>query len=169
MLAGELYAAGDPELAESRVRARALTARFNAGEDVLGELLGRLGEGVTIEPPFHCDYGWNITMGDGSFVNFNGVFLDCAPIEIGELTLLGPNVQLSAATHPVDPRERETGLELARPIRIGRNVWIGAGVIVGPGVTIGDDTVIGAGSVVVKDVPERVVAVGNPCRVIREL
>ena len=176
MVAGELYDPTDPDLVESRARARRLTALYNVTlqddearrRELLEDLLGSAGDGAWIEPPFFCDYGWNITMGARSFMNFNCVVLDCAPVTIGELTLLGPAVQLSAATHPVGPREREKALELAGPITIGRNVWIGSGAIVGPNVTIGDDTVIGAGSVVVKDIPAGVVAVGNPCRVIRD-
>lgn len=177
MVAGELYRASDPELVESRRRARQLTARYNATsqEDeeqrflLMGELFAEVGEGAWIEPPFYCDYGWNITLGERAFLNFNCVILDCAPVTIGALTLLGPAVQLCAATHPVDPEERAAGLEYARPIAIGRNVWIGAGAIVGPGVTIGDDSVIGAGSVVLQDVPVRSVAAGVPCRVLRSL
>jgi maltose O-acetyltransferase len=177
MLAGELYQAWDPELVAERAHARRLLARYNATlqeeeherRTLLEELFGTVGEGAWIEPPFRCDYGWNISLGANAFLNFDCVVLDCAPVEIGAGTLLGSAVQLSAATHPVDPEERAGGLELAHPIRIGTNVWIGSGAIVGPGVTIGDHTVIGAGSVVVRDVPARVVAVGNPCRVLREL
>ena len=177
MLAGELYLASDPELAAARVRARELTQRYNAtapaAEDerrsLLGELIGELGDDVWIEPPFYCDYGANLALGDGAYFNFGCIALDCARIELGPLTKLGPAVQLCAATHPLDPEERATRWELAQPIVIGRNVWIGGGAIVGPGVTIGDDAVIGAGSVVVKDIPPRVVAAGTPCRVIREL
>jgi maltose O-acetyltransferase len=177
MLAGELYLASDPELVAARLRARELTERYNAAPAaeaherrlLLRDLIGELGSDVWIEPPFYCDYGANLSLGDGAYFNFGCVALDCARIEIGELTKLGPAVQLCAATHPVDPEERATGWELARPIVVGRNVWIGGGAIVGPGVTIGDDSVIGAGSVVVKDVPSRVVAAGAPCRVVREL
>jgi maltose O-acetyltransferase len=177
MLAGELYLASDPELVAARVQARELSGRYNATpaaaaderRALLGELIGELGAEVWIEPPFHCDYGANIVLGDGVYFNFGCIVLDCARVEIGPLTKLGPAVQLCAATHPVDPEERATGWELARPIAVGRNVWIGGGAIVGPGVTIGDDSVIGAGSVVVNDVPPRVVAAGAPCRVIREL
>jgi maltose O-acetyltransferase len=177
MLAGELYRASDPELARERVRARTLLRRYNAtGPDdkderraLLAELFGRVGEDVVVEPPFHCDYGWNVSLGEGSYLNVGCVVLDCAPVEIGPLAKLGPGVKLCAATHPTDPAERADGLEYALPIRLGRNVWIGAGTIVGPGVAIGDDSVIGAGSVVVRDVPPRVVAAGNPCRVLREL
>jgi maltose O-acetyltransferase len=177
MVAGELYRADDPELLEARARARVLTARYNATtrddpvarRAVLEELLGEAGPDVWIEPPFFCDYGWNISLGAGVFLNFNCVVLDVAPVRIGELTLLGPAVQLCAATHPLDPREREKGLEYGQPVDVGRNVWIGAGAIVGAGVTIGDDSVIGGGSVVVRDVPAGVLAAGSPCRVIREL
>jgi len=178
MLAGELYLASDPELMAARLRARELTLRYNgfppgAADDerraLLGELIGELGDEVWLEPPFYCDYGSNIALGDGAYMNFGCIVLDCARVQVGPLTKLGPAVQLCAATHPVDPAERATGWELAQPIVIGRNVWIGGGAIVGPGVTIGDDSVIGAGSVVVKDIPARVVAAGSPCRVIREL
>ena len=177
MVAGELYRALDPELVEARARARELTARYNAipQEDeaqrveLMRELFREVADGVWIEPPFHCDYGWNITLGERVFLNFNCVVLDCAEVTIGPLTKLGPAVQLCAATHPLDPEERATGLEYAKPISIGRNAWIGAGAIVGPGVTIGDDSVIGAGSVVLDDVPPRSVAAGVPCRVLRAI
>jgi maltose O-acetyltransferase len=177
MLAGELYSASDPELVAARARARELISRYNAtlpddgGERraLLAELIGELGEDVWLEPPFYCDYGANIALGEGAYLNLGCIVLDCARVEIGALTKLGPAVQLCAATHPVEPEERATGLELAQPVVVGRNVWIGGGAIVGPGVTIGDDSVIGAGSVVVKDIPRRVVAAGSPCRVLREL
>ena len=171
MVGGELYLATDPELIAGRARARELTARYNAEPDpaVLAELFASVGERVTIEPPFHCDYGWNVTLGDRVFMNFGCVLLDCAPITVGDGTMLGPYVQLCAATHPLAPREREAGHEYALPIAVGRNVWLAAGVIVGAGVTIGDDSVIGAGSVVVRDVPAGVLAAGNPCTTIREL
>jgi maltose O-acetyltransferase len=177
MVAGEPYRADDAELVRERFRARRLTARYNATDPedlgerraLLAELLGGGGDQAWIEAPFFCDYGWNISLGEGAFLNFNCVALDCAPVEIGAFSLLGPAVQLCTATHPVDPAERETGLEYALPIAIGRNVWIGAAAIIGPGVTIGDGSVIGAGAVVLRDVPAGVLAAGNPCRVIREL
>ena len=177
MVAGELYVASDPELVRERAQARDLVARYNAiGQDdqagrrvLLAELLAQVGEDAWIEPPFYCDYGWNISLGERAFLNFNCVILDCAAVEIGAGSMLGPAVQLCAATHPVDPAERATGLEYARPIVIGTNVWIGAGAIVGAGVTVGDDAVIGAGSIVLRDIPARVFAAGNPCRVIRTL
>jgi maltose O-acetyltransferase len=177
MVAGELYVASDPELVRARARARELVARYNAtGQDdqeerraLLTQLLASVGKAAWIEPPFFCDYGWNVSLGEQAFLNFNCVILDCAAVEIGAGAMFGPAVQLCAATHPVDPDERASGLEYAKPIVVGRNVWVGAGAIVGAGVTIGDDTVIGAGSMVLRDVPARVLAVGNPCRVIREL
>ena len=177
MVSGEPYDASDPELVAARARARRLTARYNATSQddsderraLLAELFEQVGEGAWIEPPFHCDYGWNITLDDRAFLNFNCVILDCAPVTIGALTQIGPAVQLCAATHPVNPEQRAEGIEYAKPISIGRNVWIGAGAIVGPGVTIGADSVIGAGSVVLRDVPARSVAVGVPCRVVRSI
>ncbi|MEA2427574.1 MAG: maltose O-acetyltransferase, partial [Thermoleophilaceae bacterium] len=117
----------------------------------------------------HCDYGYNISIGTQVFVNFDCVFLDCAPIVIGHHAQIGPAVQLLAADHPLDPHQRREGLELAKPIDIGPNAWLGGGALVCPGVTIGADSVIGAGSVVTRDVPAGVVAVGNPCRVLRPL
>jgi maltose O-acetyltransferase len=169
MLSGELYRADDPELVRARARCRALLRRLNAGEDVLGELIGRLGDRAEIVPPFACDYGEHISLGQGAFVNFNCVFLDCAPVTIGERAQLGPAVQLLAADHPLDPAARRQGRENAKPIAIGADAWLGGGAIVLPGIAVGDGSVIGAGSVVTEPIPPGVVAVGNPCRVIREL
>ena len=177
MVAGELYRADDPELIRERLRARELTARFNSSEpndtagrrSLLEQLLASMDEDAWIEPPFYCDYGWNISLGARAFLNFNCVVLDCAPIVIGDDCLLGPAVQLCAATHPLDPAVRADQLESAGPITLGRNVWIGAGVIVGPNVAIGDNSVVGAGSVVLNDVPANVLAAGTPCRVLRAL
>ncbi len=177
MLAGELYLASDPVLRQERARARALTRRYNAtAEDetelrsqILGELFGSLGPGVEIEPPFHCDYGYNISAGANLYMNFGCVVLDCCPVHIGENVLAGPYVQMCGAYHPLDPQLRLTGRELAGPIVIGNNVWIGAGAIIGANVTIGDNSVIGAGSIVIRDIPPDVLAAGNPCRVIRPL
>ena len=171
MLAGELYRASDPELLAARARARRVVARYNAEPEVsaLESLFERLGANAVIEPPFHCDYGSNISIGDDLYANTGCVFLDCARIEIGDRVLFGPNVQLYAATHPVEAELRAEGLEYALPITIGDDVWLGGAVVVLPGVTIGDRAVIGAGSVVTKDVAAGVVAAGNPCRPIREL
>ncbi len=177
MLAGALYDASDPELVAMRSRARRLTHAFNRSDPddrverarLLGELFASVGEGVWIEPPFFCDYGNQISLGRGVYMNFVCVILDCSHVRIGDQTQFGPQVTISAATHPLDAMERASGPELAYPVTIGNRVWIGAGAIIGPGVTIGDDTTIGAGSVVMKDVPPRVVAAGNPCKTIRSL
>lgn len=171
MLAGELYDASDPELVRARERAKARLALYNAEQNpaVLRDLLGRVGMDAVVEPPFYCDYGENISIGDAFYANSGCVFLDCAAIKIGDRVLLGPTVQLYAATHPTDAELRRRQLELARSISIGDDVWIGGSAIVLPGVSIGDRAVIGAGSVVTKDVPADVVAAGNPCRPLREL
>lgn len=172
MLAGELYDAGDAELQRDQLACHRWLAAYNAslampaGERhaLLAQGLGAAGAGAVIRPPFHCDYGYNIHLGDGVFLNFGCVILDVASVVIGDKTQIGPGVQLLTADHPRDPREREAGLELGRPIRIGRNAWIGAGAILLPGVTIGDDALVGAGSVVTRDVPAGATVVGNPAR-----
>ncbi|MEU0299026.1 sugar O-acetyltransferase [Streptomyces sp. NPDC006175] len=175
MLAGDLYIADDPEIAERQQRAMRLAARFQAAytEDadaartILAELLDSVGEGVDLRPPLYVDYGSNITIGARTFVNYHLTALDVARITIGEDCQIGPNVQLLTPTHPVEPEPRRDKLEAALPITIGDNVWLGGGVIVCPGVTIGSNSVIGAGAVVTKDIPADVVAVGNPARVVR--
>jgi maltose O-acetyltransferase len=177
MLAGELYLASDPALVLERGRARRLTRLFNqtTEEDskqrkaLLGELFGRPGQGLFVEPPFYCDYGSNIFFGDNVFLNFNCVILDCNTVHIGHNVQIAPGVQIYAADHPLDAAQRSAGPELARPITIGSNVWIGGASIICPGVTIGDNTTLGAGSVVTRDIPPGVLAAGNPCRVIRKL
>jgi maltose O-acetyltransferase len=177
MLAGELYIADDPELAEDSRRAQRLTHRINTmdpgdGEgrrELLVELLGAFGEGSEIRPPLHCDYGYQTRVGARSFVNWGVVLLDVAAVTIGDDVQIGPNVQLLTATHPLEPGPRRDKWEAAEPIVIGDNVWLGGGVIVCPGVTIGSDTVVGAGSVVTRDLPSGVVAVGSPARVLRRL
>ncbi|HEX3158287.1 MAG TPA: sugar O-acetyltransferase [Gemmatimonadaceae bacterium] len=173
MLAGELYLASDPRLVADRKRAKALCHRYNqtvADLDLatLHELLGNATDAY-LEPPFYCDYGYNLTLGRRVYANHNLVVLDCAPVIVGDDVFFGPNVVLTAATHPVDAAVRASGLEFARPIRIGNGVWIGASVTVLPGVEIGDNTTIGAGSVVTRSIPANCVAVGNPCRVRRQL
>jgi maltose O-acetyltransferase len=177
MLAGELYFANDPELTAERRRAQRLLAQFNASlvDDLstrtalLRELLGVAADGADIQPRFLCDYGYNIRLGRNCFINYNCVFLDCAPIEIGDDLQMGPAVQLYTAYHPLDRETRSAGLEYAKPISIGSGVWIGGGAIVLPGVTIGDGVVIGAGSVVTRDVPPNTLALGNPARAVRSL
>jgi maltose O-acetyltransferase len=168
MLAGELYDATDPELAADRERARALLQRYTSERDpaLLGTLFGRIGKGTGVEAPFHCDYGWNIALGERVYANAFCVFLDCAPIEIGDRALLGPGVHLYTATHPLDPAKRREGLEYARPIAIGNDAWLGGGSIVLPGVSVGEAAVVGAGSVVTRDVPPGVTVAGNPARPI---
>jgi maltose O-acetyltransferase len=175
MLTGDLYRPSDPELVHERRRCRSVLRAFNAHQDedqrlaLLEQLLGRIGSGAFIQPPFACDYGYNLSIGDNVFVNFNTVILDCASVTIGEGTQMGPGVQLLAADHPRDPHARRSLLELALPVSIGSNVWIGAAAVVLPGVSVGDDSIIGAGSVVTRDIPSGVVAVGSPCRVVRTL
>jgi maltose O-acetyltransferase len=175
MLAGELYLADDPVLAEEQARAARLLDRFNQPSDgaerhgLLLELLGELGEGSEIKPPLRCDYGYRIRVGSRTFVNYGLVALDVASIAIGDDVQIGPNVQLLTPTHPIDPDARRAKWEAAEPIAIESNAWLGGGVIVLPGVTIGENTVVGAGSIVTKDLPPNVVAAGNPARVVRSL
>lgn len=177
MLAGDLYIADDPQLAEENSRAQGLAHRYNTMDPTDGdarraameELLGAFGPDSEVRPPFHCDYGFNTTIGARVFVNWNLTCLDVAPVTIGDDVQIGPNVQLLTATHPIDPEPRRAKWEAAQPIVIENNVWLGGGVIVCPGVTIGENTVVGAGAVVTKDLPANVVAVGSPARVIREI
>ena len=177
MLRGELYVACDPEIAAAYARAQNLVDAYNATgtadqalrDRLLRRLLGRVGDGVLIRPSFRCDYGTRVSIGADTFVNFDCVMLDVAPISIGAACQLAPRVQLLTATHPIDPEPRRRGWEYAEPITIADNVWLGGGVIVGPGVTIGRDTVVGAGAVVTRDLPAGVVAVGVPARVQRPI
>ena len=170
MLAGELYDPVDPELRAASARAKRLLRRFNDGDETaLRELIGTLGEEVTVVPPFYCDYGEHISFGDRTFLNFGCVILDCNRVTIGDDVMCGPYVQIYAATHPVDPELRTSGRELGLPVAIGDKVWIGGGAIVGPGVTVGEGSTLGAGAVVVRDVAPRTVVAGNPARVVREL
>lgn len=171
MLSGELYDASDPILIADRSHATALLYQYNTTPHhavthapLLGQLLGACGQGSTIRPPFFCDYGYNIRLGSGVFLNFNCVLLDVTTIEIGDQTQIGPAVQIYAADHPRDPKARRANLENGRPVRIGANVWIGGGAIILPGITIGDNAIIGAGSVVTRDVPSGVTVMGNPAR-----
>lgn len=177
MLAGELYTAMDPELVEARKRARKLLRAYNQStedepelrRELLTQLLGKASVGVYIEPPFFCDYGTYIELGERAYMNFNCVILDCNRVTVGDDVFMGPGVHIYAATHPLDADERIKGPELTKPVTIGAKVWIGGGSIICPGVTIGEGTTIGAGSVVTKDIPPYVLAAGNPCRVIRSL
>jgi len=176
MLAGELYDALDPELVTARERARNLCQDLNATREleqetrrrILSELLGSGGDSVWMQPPFHCDYGSNIYLGERVYFNFNCVILDVCEVHVGDFTFFGPAVQIYAATHPLNAQLRRSQ-EFGKPVVIGSDVWVGGGSIILPGITIGSRTVIGAGSVVTKDIPDDVVAVGNPCRVLRQI
>ena len=171
MLAGELYRP-DAEILREQASAREWMVRYNAAlglppaerHGLLAERFAQVGEGAVVRPPFHCDFGSNISLGGGAFLNFNCVILDVVAVEIGEGAQIGPAVQIYAADHPRDAATRREGLEFGRPVRIGRNVWIGGGAIILPGVTIGEDAVIGAGSVVTRDVPAGATHMGNPAR-----
>lgn len=177
MLAGDLYIADDPDLAAANRRAIRLAAEYtatfpqdpDAARPILSDLLGELGEGAEVRPPLFVDYGSYITIGAGTFINYNLTALDVAPITIGKDCQLGPNVQLLTPTHPVEPQPRRDKLEGAKPIVLEDNVWLGGGVIVLPGVTIGENSVVGAGAVVTKDIPANSIAVGNPARVVRSI
>jgi maltose O-acetyltransferase len=176
MLAGELYDPLDPELVVARARARDLCQALNATREaeeaerrrILVDLFGAGGDTVWMQPPFYCDYGWNISVGQRVFFNFNCVVLDVCSVRVGDFTLFGPAVQIYTATHPLEAEQRRTR-EFAEPVEIGSDVWVGGGAIICPGVRIGSRTVIGAGSVVTRDIADGVFAAGNPCRVIREI
>jgi maltose O-acetyltransferase len=176
MLAGELYDPLDPELVQARERARDLCQELNATREreqetrrrIVTDLFGKGGDSVWMQPPFFCDYGSNIYLGERVFFNFNCVVLDVCEVRIGDFTLFGPAVQIYTATHPMNDELRRTQ-EFGKPITIGSDVWVGGGAIICPGATIGAKSVIGAGSVVTKSIPEGVFAAGNPCRIIREI
>ena len=172
MISGQPYNPGDPELQADQTAAKQWMARYNAAlaatpaerRDLLRQRLAEVGEGAVIRPPFHCDYGYNIQLGQNVFLNFNCVILDVCEVTIGDLTQIGPGVQILTADHPRDPEQRALGIEFGRPIVIGRNVWIGGGALILPGVTIGDDAVVGAGSVVTRDVAAGATVMGNPAK-----
>lgn len=176
MLSGEMYLASDPELLKERRRAKRLLRQINISEylvtkpakDIIKELIPNTGKNFYIEPPFHCDYGYNIHCGDNVYFNVNCVVLDSMKINIGSNVLFGPAVQIYTAAHPLDKETRKT-LEFAKPISIGNDCWIGGGAIILPGVSIGNNCVVGAGSVVTKDIPDDSMAVGNPAKVIKSL
>ena len=177
MLSGQPYLPSDKELDAARLRARSLLsdlAKIPMTDEadrkrIFRELFAETGEDFLIESPFTCDYGFNVYWGENAYANFNCVFLDSAPIHIGANVMLAPGVMLLTVNHPLKYKERNTGYEYAKPIVVGDNVWIGGGAIVNPGVTIGQNSVIGSGSVVTKDIPANVVAVGNPCRVVKKI
>lgn len=177
MVAGEIYFPGDTALLEARQQARVLCRQYNDAlpeedelrEEILHRLLGSVGKDCWIEPTLRCDYGCNITVGDTFYANYDCVFLDAAPITIGNNVLVAPRVCFYTAGHPIAPSVRNTGLEFAAPITVEDDVWIGGNVTVLPGVTIGKGTIVAAGSVVTKDLPAGVIAAGNPCRVLRAI
>ncbi|UZD23108.1 sugar O-acetyltransferase [Algoriphagus halophytocola] len=177
MLAGKLYQAGDPELAQERLKARKLLKSFNHSDPeelelrsaLLTELIGKKGKNFWIEPPFQCDYGYNIEVGDDVFINFNCVILDICKVKLGDRVFIAPNVQFYAATHPLDAKTRGEMWEYGKPITIGNDVWIGGGAILCPGITIGDRSVVGAGAVVTKSFPSDVLVAGNPAKIIKHL
>ncbi len=186
MIAGQYYHANDPELGELRKKAHQLAIDFNNTQEyetekrsqLIKELLGKVGKNCWIEPNIRVDYGQNVFLGDRFYANFDCIFLDCAPITFGNDVFIGPRVCFYTACHPIHYLDRNQfindkgvldDLEYAKPISVGSNVWIGGSTVILPGVTIGDNVVIGAGSVVTKSLPSNVVAVGNPCHVIREI
>ncbi|MDJ0705542.1 MAG: sugar O-acetyltransferase [Leptolyngbyaceae cyanobacterium MO_188.B28] len=177
MLANQPYLASDPELVSMRQAAQHLLHSFNTlppnelvqRQEIARSLFGDLGPDFEINPPFHCDYGCHIRAGKNLYINVNCTILDCNWVTIGDDVLIAPNVQIYTAYHPTDPAMRITGVEMAEPITIGDNVWLGGGAIICPGVVIRDNAIIGAGSVVTKTIPANSLAVGNPCRVIRQV
>ncbi|WP_047984730.1 maltose acetyltransferase domain-containing protein [Ornithinibacillus californiensis] len=177
MIAGELYDPTDPELVSARLNARRLTRFYNETletdevkrTELLKELFGSSGESIFIEPTFRCDYGYNIHVGENFYANFNCVFLDVCKINIGENCFIAPGVHIYTATHPLNAKERISGIEFGKPVTIGNNVWIGGSAVINPGVTIGNNVVVASGSVVTKDVPDNVVIGGNPARVIKAI
>ncbi len=177
MLAGQLYIARDKQLINEFKRAKRLTRVYNSTTEeemerrteILKELLGSVGKDITIEPPFHCDYGSHVHMGSHIYINYDCIILDVCDITIGDHVFVAPRVGIYAAGHPIDTSVRDENLEFGKPVFIGSHVWIGANTVINPGVTIGNNVVIGSGSVVVKDIPDNVIAVGNPCRVLRPI
>lgn len=175
MLGGKAYKSFDPQLFQERQLAKDLNYQINQlhpfkleeRNELFRKLLGSTGSQFHIEPPFYCDYGYNIAIGENFYSNYNCIILDCAPVNIGDNVLLAPNVAIYTAGHPIHYEPRNEAFEYAFPVTIGNNVWIGGNTVINPGITIGDNTVIGSGSVVTKDIPANVIAAGNPCKVIR--
>ena len=177
MLAGDLYDPADPEIQADQAAAKRWMARYNASlaapaaerRELLAERFAAVGPGSVVRPPFHCDYGYNISLGADAFLNFNCVILDVVAVEIAQGVQIGPAVQIYAADHPRDPAQRRRGLELGRPVRIGPFAWIGGGAIILPGVIIGADATVGAGAIVTRDVPAGATVAGNPARLLPQV
>lgn len=177
MLTGKAYQAGDPNLVEERLIARDLLYSFNnlpprqieKRRDIIRSLFNKTENSFYVEPPFRCDYGYNIEIGENFYANFNLIILDCAKVIIGNSVFIAPNVSIFTAGHPIHPHLRDQEYEWAQPVTIGNSVWIGGNVVINPGITIGNNVVIGSGSVVTKDIPDNVLAVGNPCKIIRQI
>ena len=177
MLAGLPYKAWLDGLSEERMENKLKIHKYNTMspdkkeelDELIKDILGKYGKNIIVEPPFHCDYGKNIEVGNNFFVNYNCTILDVGKVIIGENVMFAPNVSIYTAGHPVHPESRNSGYEYGIEVIIGDNVWIGGNVIINPGIKIGNNVVIGAGSVVTKDIPDNAIAVGNPCRVIREV
>lgn len=177
MLAGYPYRPDDQLLSRERMRVRKLTKKYNASSpsktrariNLLHKILGKCGKKCVIHPPFYCDYGYNIEVGENFFANYNCILLDVNKITIGKNVMLAPNVIITTAGHPIHPEARNSGWEYGKPIRIGNNVWIGTNVVINPGVSIGNNVVIGSGSTVIKDIPDNVVCAGNPSKIIKKI
>lgn len=177
MISAKPYLSADEQLVNERQHAKEVLYEYNnlaprqkeKRDKIIEGLLGKIEDNFWIESPFRCDYGYNVFIGKNFYSNYNGIILDCAKVAIGDNVMLGPNVSILTAGHPLHFELRNTGIEYAFPITIGNNVWIGAGAILNPGVNVGDNTVIGSGSIVTKDIPSNSVAVGNPCKVIRNI
>ncbi len=177
MLNGENYNAGDEELVKERMKARKAVREFNdisedeaeKREEKIREIFGQAGKNIYVESHFKCDYGYNISVGDNFYANFDCVFLDVCPIEIGDNCFLAPGVHIYTATHPLDAAERTSGIESAKPVKIGDNVWIGGRAVINPGITIGNNVVVASGSVVVKDIPDNVLVGGCPAKIIKKI
>ena len=177
MLSQKPYIASDPELSKERIHAQKTCFEINSlspefvekRNQLLKNLLGSVKDNFYVEPPFHCDYGYNISIGEKFYSNYNLIILDCAKVSIGDNVMLAPNVSIFTAGHPIDAEMRNKEWEYAIPVKIGNNVWIGGNTVINPGISIGDNTVIGSGSVLTKDIPSNVIAAGNPCKVIRKI
>ncbi|MDF2821416.1 MAG: maa [Clostridiales bacterium] len=177
MLNGKLHSFMDDELEEDSKKAKKLVCQYNSTTEeesvkrssILNELFGKMGNHCYIEPPFRCDYGVNIYLGESVFINYDCIILDMCKVTIGSRVLIGPRVCIYAASHPIYAPIRNEGFDVGKPVTIGNDVWIGGNVVINPGVTIGNNVVLGSGAVVTKDIPDNVIAAGNPCKVIREI